>query len=714
MRQLFFRIFLLVVYTFPLSDLMSQSLDWKPVQIPLITNGKTLSYPFTGGLQAPQISQATINNDELDDIVIFDRAGNVWSVFLAKDGEYQYNDSLSQIFPKVKDWALVRDYNCDGIPDVMSYSIASGVAGVSVWKGVANQGKLSFSLTQDYIRQVSTIEGLNLYIARTDIPHIGDVDGDSDLDIIAFDVDGSYINFFRNESQENEWGCDSLYYVLADNCWGRIQESGNSELLSLSPRVDSCYGNRDRGSIRHTGSTILSIDLDEDNVLDLLIGDVSSSNIVGALNGNSNDTSWINAIDHSFPGGDISVDIDEHVASYLIDVDQNGTNELVFAPNNRSLVTDNHQLWLYEKTNQGYQQISDSWLSEDILDVGTGSFPTLFDENNDGIMDLVVGQRSRYSNNQLRTSLHLYRNIGTPTNPIFQLANDNYLSLAAFMDQQQGLYPVFGDVDLDGDIDAIIGTESSGVLLVENKSSVKGLFLAETPTVVLDASIGFSLKPTFVQLNGDAYPDLLVGNHLGTLRSVINNGLAQTSFESQDQQWGGINTRLAGEVLGFSSPTIISSNQDSILMVGSLSGNIAQYKIMEGQPILVTDSIAVSDVGFYSHPLLFDFNDDGDIELLVGNERGGINAYSNGLLSSQPILPNVSRGIFPNPCRDNCKIISDQAILTYDILTTLGQRLITVNASNLIATDLLAAGNYIVLITDVAGTVKAEKLIIVK
>ena len=86
--------------------------------------GNTLKFPFAGGLNNPQFSAIDINHDELKDIFIFDRTGNK-SLVLINEGSfgetnYFYWQQYQQSFPLLSDWAILVDYNCDGIEDIIS------------------------------------------------------------------------------------------------------------------------------------------------------------------------------------------------------------------------------------------------------------------------------------------------------------------------------------------------------------------------------------------------------------------------------------------------------------------------------------------------------------------------------------------------------------------------------------------------------------------
>ena len=81
----------------------------------------------------------------------------------------------------------------------------------------------------------------------------------------------------------------------------------------------------------HAGSTLLAIDIDNDNDKDLILGDISYTNLNLLINGGNNDSAHIVIVDTVFPqnhnntiAGDISVS-----ASYYIDVTNDGIKFII-------------------------------------------------------------------------------------------------------------------------------------------------------------------------------------------------------------------------------------------------------------------------------------------------------------------------------------------------------------------------------------------------
>ena len=90
--------------------------------IPVSMDDELLSNPWAGGLNSGQYSKMDVNNDQLEDLIIFDRTNNRISVFVVdQEGQYVYDPIYTTIFPSdITDWMLLRDFNCDGLKDIFT------------------------------------------------------------------------------------------------------------------------------------------------------------------------------------------------------------------------------------------------------------------------------------------------------------------------------------------------------------------------------------------------------------------------------------------------------------------------------------------------------------------------------------------------------------------------------------------------------------------
>ncbi len=135
---------------------------------------------------------------------------------------------------------------------------------------------------------------------------------------------------------------------------------------------------------------------------------------------------------------------------------------------------------------------------------GSNSTPALVDIDADGDLDLFAGEFSG--------TLNFYRNDGTPQAPAFTLVSDEY----AGIDVGQRSFPVFHDLDADGDLDLVLGTEAQGLVVYRNDGTPQAPhFVPGDPVAVQTPLLA---TPALVDLDGDGDADLVTGGLSGGLR----------------------------------------------------------------------------------------------------------------------------------------------------------------------------------------------------
>ncbi|MBL7791895.1 MAG: T9SS type A sorting domain-containing protein [Saprospiraceae bacterium] len=688
----------LFVYVFLLSMSVSNAQDFQLINAPVDINGNQLANAWAGGLNCPQPSAVDLNNDGAPDLYLFDRVGDVHLTFLKQAAGYVFAPEFATNFPKAENWVLLRDYDGDGIADLFAYPTEQ-LPGIMVYKGYFDaNNRLDFQrvhfdnfLGLDVL--TFPLQGggeAQIYVSNVDYPAVDDMDCDGDLDILTFNSAGGYVELYDNRSIEQGFGRDSLIFQLAENCWGGIYESGLAvnNLVDLSATLGACYspfGEDDGVEVRHAGSTLLTYDANGDGDKELILGDLSFDRINFLTNSGTCQEAWITQQDPLFPSYDISADVATFPAAFYLDVTDDGKPDLLVAPNSETASEDVNAFWLYENTGTTAQPVfqyqQPDFLIDGMVDVGSGARPVLVDYNADGLLDIVVGNGSRYKEFGAKDPrLFLFENQGTPTEPHWVLVNDDYLGMNQYSQASFNFAPVFGDLDDDGDLDLLVGEQNGKLFYAQNTAGPGQPFQFANFTYAWSGiAVGQSSVPFIVDLNRDGLPDLLIGEYNGNINFFPNTGTpTQSAFNGDPSQSpnnffvGQVDTRIQGFSYGHSSPAVLDINGQYKLFAGTTDGRIEVYSNIDGNLggafALDTEHFGDLKLGNRTHIAFGDVNNDGWLDALVGNYRGGLTLVSTDIPTGSVVKTNETpypnadwANLWPNPAYQSMTIQLNRA-----------------------------------------------------
>lgn len=541
--------------------------------IKIVEGSDTLAYGWAGGLNYVLAGNIDLDLNGGDDLLIFDKNAQRLLPFVThtENGQshYVYAPEYEGKLPQPQNWLLVADYNCDGKKDLFFNSIT----GIKVWENTSST-ELSFQPAISGTLQSLYSSGRSaLYVSSADLPAITDVDDDGDLDILTFTNGGSEMEFHENKSS-----C-GLDYELKETCWGYFQESG----FYRSVELGACTPYKRKKGM-HSGSTILSINLDGDNDNDLLLGNVSFEDITALYNGGTKDSTHFTSQDTLWPRYDSAVFIDLFPALSYVDVNFDNTPDLIASPyvlddgsQNRQSVT------LYDNTgstqNPTFDYVQPDFLQGEMVDLGAGAVPRLVDLSGDSLLDLVISNKGSFvSQGVMAHYYYYYKNTGTATQPRFELVDTDLAGISSLSTNGlgNGTVPAFGDLNNDGIVDMMVGDEEGQLHYFTNSDPVNPSFSLQTAGFG-GIDVGRKAAPFLYDLDDDGDLDMLIGNEQGKIYYYKNSSATSPSFTKVTDFFGAVNTSDEYSSTGEAVPYIFKKDSVLNLFVGSGSRGILQY-----------------------------------------------------------------------------------------------------------------------------------------
>ena len=655
--------------------------SWEPGTWSVVLDDVALSNPWVGGLTAPQWSAFDADLDGDDDLFAFDRDGSRVLMFERIPGEdLTLRKDWTEGWPDMVDWCLLRDYNCDGKPDIFT----SHQNGIRVFTNTTQSGEgpsfdpepVTLFATFDLIG--SDPSDLPVICLGMDLPAIMDHDDDGDLDIITFTETASTLYRFEGQTP-----C-GLDLECTNRCYGMLAEAAENNALFIGDDFECSFNVENPGMVvsdvsrtgLHAGGALTSLQLEPGGPKDLIISDVTYPEALAVvLEVGPSSLDSATHVDPTFPSnlyGDQAVNLVRFPAAFHLDVDQDGVRDLLFSPNTPFETNDDESVHFFRNTGTedepAWQFITNNYLQDGMVDLGRGAYPSFHDFDGDGLLDLAVANKERYEGvDQTPAAVAVFRNAGTTTEPQFDLVDLDWIALEDF--QIESPYPAFGDLDGDGDLDVLVGDELGRIHEFTNVAPAGAWpeFTLTALSIPEDGSgeaidVGQFATPQLHDMDGDGDLDMVVGEKNGTLTLFERTSVGTWSeyiSPIHGENWGNILVDNLLGINGYSVPALTPTSEGLRVFVANETGTVQDFGLAsdnwDAELLEVNDAVFGGREGFRCAAAIADVDNDGLLDALVGIQNGGLLAYSSSsdtLILDAAALPAWEWQVMPNPGRD--------------------------------------------------------------
>ena len=197
--------------------------------------------------------------------------------------------------------------------------------------------------------------------------------------------------------------------------------------------------------------------------------------------------------------------------------------------------------------------------------------------------------------------------------------------------------PTFADIDADGDLDAFIGRQFQDTLVFLNTGSATAPAFAAplvSPWGLFSSNTQY-VSPALADINGDGTLDFFSGNIDGETLVFLNTGTPTApAFAPSTVNPYGLATVPFTNLLANPTLADIDNDGDLDVFVGEFNGCTLVYMNTGSATApafgaATTNPFGLVDMGTFANPDFADIDGDGDLDAIISNELGNIRVQLN-------------------------------------------------------------------------------------
>jgi hypothetical protein len=296
------------------------------------------------------------------------------------------------------------------------------------------------------------------------------------------------------------------------------------------------------------------------------------------------------------------IDVSDHSVPCFTDLDGDHLLDLIIGKENGTLdrfEQDAANSMTFILISQGFNGI----------EVGEQAAPCFCDLDHDGLLDLLVGE---YDGNINRYEQN------TAGSADFSLVSESLSGI----DVGYWSAPFVVDLDNDGLWDLLSGNYKGAILHYEQDAAGSDSFALISDDIGGVKEFALATAPCVTDLEGDGLLDLIIGEENGNLNHCIQQGPNANTFSLVNANFDG-----AIDHCNYSAPAVcdLDKNGKLDLIVGELSQRLNRYEQEDPgseRLVFMTDFFSAISESNYISPCFTDLDNDGRLDLIVGNGNG--------------------------------------------------------------------------------------------